>query len=67
MDYKENTNRFFVRTTSEKTEVEAAFGEVEYVEGVVEAEIGFVTGVMTEADFADKIEKVSCVSRIRLA
>ena len=67
VDYKENTNRFFVRTTSEKTEVEAAFGEVEYVEGVVEAEIGFVTGVMTEADFADKIEKVSCVSRIRLA
>ena len=67
VDYKENTNRFFVRTASEKTDVEAVFGEVTYVEGVVEGEIGFVTGVMTEADFAEKMEKISCVSRIRLA
>ena len=66
VDYKENTNRFFVRTTSEKAEVETVFGEVDYVEGVVAGEIGFVTGVMTEADFAEKIQKVQCVSRIRL-
>ncbi len=67
VDYKENVNRFFVRTTASKDEVEAVFGKVEYVEGVVEDEIGFVTGEMTEADFAEKIEKVSCVNRIRLA
>ena len=67
VDYKENVNRFFVRTTSEKDEVENVFGEVEYVEGVVADEIGFVTGVMTEAAFAEKIERISCVSRIRLA
>lgn len=67
VDYKENVNRFFVRTTSAKDEVENVFGEVEYVEGVVADEIGFVTGVMTEATFAEKIEKVSCISRIRLA
>ena len=67
VDYKENVNRFFVRTTSEKDTVEAVFGLVEYVEGVVEGEIGFVTGEMTEADFAEKQEKISCVSRIRLA
>ena len=67
VDYKENVNRFFVRTNSAKDEVEAVFGEVEYVEGVVEGEIGFVTEKMTEADFAGKIEKISCVSRIRLA
>lgn len=67
IDYKENVNCFFVRTTSTKETVETVFGEVEYVEGVVEGEIGFVTGGMTEADFAEKVEKVSCVSRIRLA
>ena len=67
VDYTENTNRFFVRTTSAKAEVEAVFGEVEYVEGVVANEIGFVTNAMTEADFAEKQEKISCVSRIRLA
>ncbi|MBQ3559376.1 MAG: homoserine dehydrogenase [Agathobacter sp.] len=67
VDYKENVNSFFVRTTSEKAEIEAAFGAVEYVEGVVEGEIGFVTNAMTEADFAEKVEKVQCISRIRLA
>ena len=67
VDYKENVNRFFVRTRSAKDEVENVFGEVEYVEGVVADEIGFVTGGMTEAAFAEKIEKISCVSRIRLA
>ena len=67
VDYKENVNSFFVRTTSSKADVEAVFGTVVYVEGVVEGEIGFVTKGMTEADFAEKIEKISCVSRIRLA
>lgn len=67
VNYTENTNRFFVRTTSEKAIVEAVFGDVEYVEGVVAGEFGFVTGVMTEAEFAEKIQKISCVSRIRLA
>ena len=67
VDYKENVNSFFVRTTSSKADVEAVFGTVVYVEGVVEGEIGFVTKGMTEADFAEKVEKIDCVSRIRLA
>ena len=67
VDYKANVNRFFVRTTSSKAEIEAVFGTVEYVEDVVAGEIAFVTGAMTEADFAEKIEKVQCVNRIRLA
>ena len=67
VDYKENVNSFFVRTTSSKADVEAVFGTVVYVEGVVEGEIGFVTKGMTEADFAEKAEKIDCVSRIRLA
>ena len=67
VDYKEAVNRFFVRTTSTKEEVEAVFGKVEYVEGVVEGEMGFVTEGMSEADFAEKEAKIACVSRIRLA
>ena len=67
VDYKETVNSFFVRTTSTKNEVEAAFGEVEYLEGVVAGEIGFVTKGMTEAEFAERSQKVQCVSRIRLA
>lgn len=67
VDYKETVNSFFVRTTSTKSDVEAAFGEVEYLEGVVAGEIGFVTKGMTEAEFTEKSQKVQCVSRIRLA
>lgn len=67
VDSKDAVNSFFVRTTSAKSEVEAAFGEVEYFEGVIDGEIGFVTGAMTEAEFAEKVQKVECVSRIRLA
>lgn len=67
VDYKENVNRFFVRTTSAKAEVETVFGAVEHVEDVVEGEIGFVTEAMSEAEFAEKIKEISCVSRIRLA
>ena len=66
IDYKESENTFFVRTTSDKATVESVFGAVEYVEGVVEGEIAFVTKSMTEAAFAEEIEKISCVSRIRL-
>ena len=67
VDYKEAVNKFFVRTTSEKAEVESVFGEVNYIEDVVDGEIGFVTGEMTESEFEEKIAKVSCISRIRFA
>ena len=65
-DYRESSNRFFVRTTSDKAEVEAAFGEVEYVEDVAAGEYGFVTALMTEATFTEKTEKVHVINRIRL-
>lgn len=67
VDYKESVNRFFVRTTSEKSVVEAAFGTVDYVEDVVDGEVGFTTSAMTEADFAEKLQAIECVSKIRLA
>ena len=67
VDYKENVNSFFVRTTSTADEIDTVFGKVEYMEGVVAGEKGFTTEKMTEADFEEKITKISCVSRIRLA
>ena len=68
IDYKESKNSFFVRTTSSKEEVAAVFGDVAFVKDpVVPGENAFTTNVMTEADFADKAEKIAVVNRIRLA
>lgn len=68
IDYKESQNRFFVRTTSSKEEVAAVFGEVSFVDAeVVSGETAFTTVAMKEADFAEKVEKIAVVSRIRLA
>ena len=66
VDYKESTNRFFVRTTTEKEKVEAVFGTVEYVEDVVAGEYAFTTSTMTESDFANKAEQIQVINRIRL-
>ena len=74
VDYTESTNRFFVRTTSGIDAVEAAFGVasgdlpgvVEYVEGIVAGEIGFITSAMTEADFTKAAEQISVMNRVRL-
>ncbi len=66
VDYKDSVNSFFVRTTSDKAEVEAAFGKVSYVEGVEAGEMGFTTGDMTEAEFEEKSAKIELVNRVRL-
>lgn len=66
VDYKDSVNSFFVRTTSDKAEVEAAFGKVSYVEGVEAGEMGFTTGDMTEAEFEEKTAKIELVNRVRL-
>ena len=66
INYKESENAFFVRTTSNKAEVERIFGNVEYVEGIVEGEMGFVTDVMKEAAFDEKASEIQMISRIRL-
>lgn len=67
VDYQDNTNSFFVRTTSSKSEVEMAFDVVEYVEGIVDGEMAFLTETMTEKEFTEKLQTIQCVSRIRLA
>lgn len=66
LDYKESENRFFVRTDSAKTEVEAVFGKVDYVEGVADGEYAFTTDLMKEGDFQDKAQKINVLNRIRL-
>ena len=69
VDYKNMENRYFVRTTADKAAVEKVFGSVEYVvaEGVT-GETGFVTGCMSEAEYAKKAEELGdVVQMIRVA
>ena len=73
IDYLKTKNAFFVRTSSNKTAVEEAFGKVEYVDGVscgavcaCAEEVAFATEVMTEAEFEEKAAKLSVINRIRL-
>jgi len=57
---------FFARTKSSKSDVEGAFGKVEFVEGIVDGEVGFVTDVMTEADYESKAAALDIVKMIRV-
>ena len=66
LDYKDNVNTFFVRTTSDQATIAAAFGDVTYTQKVADGEIGFTTEAMTEAEFEEKSAKIEVVNRIRL-
>ena len=57
---------FFVRTKSSKDDVKGAFGDVKFVEGIVDGEIGFMTDVMTEADYNAKASGLDVVKMIRV-
>ena len=65
-DASQMENRFFVRTTSDKAAVEAAFGEVEYVDAGVSGELGFVTSLMKECDYVAKSAAIDVLQMIRL-
>ena len=67
LDYKDCVNSFFVRTSSDKAKVEAAFGRVDYVDAGVAGELAFVTAPMKEGEFEKQSAKVAVLSRIRLA
>ena len=64
--YKDSVNAFFVRPKSDKAKVESVFGNVTYIEGIVDGEVGFTTDKMTEEEFAAKAEELEVVNRIRL-
>lgn len=69
VDHKSLENRYFVRTTADKAEVEKVFGNVEYIaaEGVT-GELGFVTERMSEADYQEKVKRLENVLQmIRVA
>ncbi len=57
---------FFVRTKSGKDDVKKAFGDVQFVEGIVDGEIGFVTDVMSEADYNTKSSGLDVIKMIRV-
>lgn len=53
-------NAFFVRTSSDRAEVEKVFGTVEFVEVPdITGEIGFLTGILTEEAFAEKSKELN--------
>ena len=66
-DYKDSAKKFFVRVKNEGADKAASvFGYIEKIE-VAEGEFGFVTEVMTEREFADKVEQLpEMISRIRV-
>lgn len=69
VDYKNQKNNYFVRTTADKSVVEQVFGAVDYVtaEGV-DAETGFVTPSMSEAEYEKKAEELgNIIQMIRVA
>lgn len=69
IDFKNMVNRYFVRTTEKKDEIEKVFGAVTFVtaEGV-DGETGFVTECMSEAEYEKKaVELGNVLQMIRMA
>lgn len=66
-DFSKSKKKFLVRTTKSKEEVEAVFGNVEYIDAGISGEIGFATEKLSEQDFDAKAEKLgNVISRIRI-
>lgn len=70
--YLQNETAFYVRVTdADKTEIEKAFGAVEYLsrDGKAENETAFVTPVMKEEDFRNKLSelKINLITTIRIS
>lgn len=65
LDYKKAKNRFFLRTADAKEAIEAAFGEVEYISIPEKTEeLGVLTGKITEAEYEEKVAKLSDVIKM---
>ena len=61
--------RFFVRTTDDQGAIDAAFGDVDYIDAdIVPGEVGFVTKEIEQRVFDEDVLKLSeVVNSIRLA
>ena len=67
-DPNEVSYRYFVRTHAPEAVIERSFAEVEYVDLDLDDERGFVTGVMTEAEFIQRNRALGdTINFIRLA
>lgn len=68
IDCKKAESRFFVRATDSEEAVKSVFGDVEFVKVAdITGEVGFLTGVMSEEEFADKSAKLeNMLQRIRV-
>ena len=67
-DYKDVPYRFFVRTVAPKDEIEAAFGDVEYITVPgEEKENAFVTGKMTGREYEKAAQSIGgIINMIRM-
>lgn len=67
-DYREQSSAFFVRTAAEKSAVEAVFKTADYIElPEMSGETGFVTSVMTEAEYEAKAARLgNIIQMIRM-
>ena len=54
-------NVFFVRTTTNKSDIEKVFGPVEYVDAAISNEVSFISAKMTEKEFKNKLSSLSNV------
>ncbi len=63
-DASKQKNAFFVRSGATKEEVEKVFGAVSYVDAGIDGEVGFVTEVMAEADYAEKAKTLGDVKQM---
>ena len=68
MDIADTKRRFFVRVSADKkAEAAAAFTSFEEVDAGIAGEFAFITDVMTEKEFDEKIASVGgALNRIRL-
>lgn len=68
MDIADTKRRFFVRVSDlSKDKVKTAFADIEEVDAQTEGEFAFITPVITEREFDEKIAKVGgFINRIRM-
>ena len=59
------SRRFFIRMKSD-AEPEKLFGDGERIHAGISGEIGFITPVMTEAEYAEKAKDAPIISMIRV-
>ncbi|MBS6396363.1 MAG: homoserine dehydrogenase [Clostridiales bacterium] len=59
------THRFFVRM-KDAAQAKELFGDVEMIDAGIRGEVGFLTPVMTEDEFAAKAAKAEIITRIRV-